>query len=288
MVATVQRPEYPTEKSAEGLRVLEKSAQREINWLETSAEDIDSALGLELKVAKLRCVLDPRAEGMDAWAAFFVAKEVGAALFASASALEGEEIHVRIAGKDMTIAATGPKSYADGSTWVQVFWLAVICRDKSVMTQLCNIPISFVRECEPHHDEYVYAWVECLQTYWLSGPSLGEKLVAAIDACDPASVRITPRDAALKLFYPPMNLFYRFVVEEHAEFNSALIEALDWFRDYWTDGDADESRRLSVNGLIPLQVLGVACLAYDAQFPIEVESDYLPENLLKRRWPGEE
>ncbi|MEU8837314.1 immunity 49 family protein [Streptomyces sp900116325] len=284
-MAAVRRPEYPTEKSAEALRVLEKSAQRAIDWLETSAEDIDSALGLELKVAKLRCVLDPRAEEIGTWAAFFVAKEVGAALFASASVSEGEEVNVQIAGKDMTLAATGPKSYADASTWVETFWLAVICRDRHVITQLCNVPVSFLRECEPHQDEYIYAWVESLQTYWLSGPGLGDKLVAAVDACDPASVRMTPRDAALKLFYPPMNLFYRFVVEEHAEFNSALTEALDWFRDYWTD-EVDESRMMSVNGVIPLEVLGVACLAYDAQFPVEVESNYLPENLLKGAVPS--
>jgi Immunity protein 49 len=288
MVATVRRPEYPTEKSAEGLRVLETSAQQEIAWLETSSEDFDSAMGLALKVAKLRCGLDPRAEEMDTWAAFFVAKEVAAALFAGASATEGEEVHVQIAGKDMTIAATGPQSYADASTWVQAFWLAVICRDKSVMTQLCNIPVSFLRECEPQQDEYLFAWVDSLQTYWLSGSGLGDKLVAAIDGCDPESVLMTQRDAALKLFYPPMNLFYRFVVEEHAQFNSALVEALDCFRDHWTDDEADESRRMSVNGVIPLEVLGVACLAYDAQLPIEIESDYLPENLVKRRWPGEE
>ncbi|MFI9287832.1 Imm49 family immunity protein [Streptomyces werraensis] len=34
-------------------------------------------------------------------------------------------------------------------------------------------------------------------------------------------------------------------------------------------------------------LLALTCLAYDAGRPIEVESEYLPEHLLKRSWLGE-
>lgn len=30
-----------------------------------------------------------------------------------------------------------------------------------------------------------------------------------------------------------------------------------------------------------------ACLAYDGEIPIEVESEYLPKHLLQRGWLGE-
>ncbi|WP_436998255.1 Imm49 family immunity protein [Streptomyces sp. enrichment culture] len=43
----------------------------------------------------------------------------------------------------------------------------------------------------------------------------------------------------------------------------------------------------SCDGDIPLAVLALTRLAYDAGRPIEVESEYLPEHLLKRSWLGE-
>ncbi|MGW7594442.1 Imm49 family immunity protein [Streptomyces rubiginosohelvolus] len=33
--------------------------------------------------------------------------------------------------------------------------------------------------------------------------------------------------------------------------------------------------------------MAITCLAFDAGFPIEVESDYLPAHLLNRSWVGE-
>lgn len=33
--------------------------------------------------------------------------------------------------------------------------------------------------------------------------------------------------------------------------------------------------------------LAMACLAYDAGFPIEIESEYLPKALVERAWVGE-
>ncbi|MGA5420707.1 Imm49 family immunity protein [Streptomyces lavendulocolor] len=38
---------------------------------------------------------------------------------------------------------------------------------------------------------------------------------------------------------------------------------------------------------LALGPLAIACLAYDAGFPIDVESDYLPSELLNRAWLGE-
>ncbi|MGA5166236.1 Imm49 family immunity protein [Streptomyces lavendulocolor] len=38
---------------------------------------------------------------------------------------------------------------------------------------------------------------------------------------------------------------------------------------------------------LALGPLAIACLAYDAGFPIEVESEYLPKHLLTHGWLGE-
>ncbi|MGW7252981.1 Imm49 family immunity protein [Streptomyces sp. NPDC054834] len=86
------------------------------------------------------------------------------------------------------------------------------------------------------------------------------------------------------LLYPPINLRYRFVSQGPAKFNEALAQAVQFHKAYWT---ADSEREESGDGDIALAPLALACLGYDAGRPIEVESEYLPEHLLKRSWIGE-
>jgi hypothetical protein len=86
------------------------------------------------------------------------------------------------------------------------------------------------------------------------------------------------------ILYPPINLFHRSVRKDEADFNQALVEALELHKAYWT---ADEDRANDPEGRIALGPLAVACLAYDGGIPIEVESDYLPKHLLQPGWLGE-
>ncbi|MEU8626683.1 immunity 49 family protein [Streptomyces sp. NPDC048669] len=65
--------------------------------------------------------------------------------------------------------------------------------------------------------------------------------------------------------------------------NEALAEALELHRAYW----GSPERADDIAGFLALGPLAVACLAHDAGFPIEVESEYLPVRLLDRSWPGE-
>ncbi|MET9819971.1 immunity 49 family protein [Streptomyces sp. NPDC006355] len=68
------------------------------------------------------------------------------------------------------------------------------------------------------------------------------------------------------------------------QFNAALVDALTWHKEYWT---ANEARSLSGEGLVALGPLAIACMAHDADMPVEVESEYLPRALLRRSWVGE-
>ncbi|MFJ7773634.1 Imm49 family immunity protein [Streptomyces yangpuensis] len=52
----------------------------------------------------------------------------------------------------------------------------------------------------------------------------------------------------------------------------------------WT---ANEGRARSGEGLVALGPLAIACMARDAGMAIEVESAYLPQELLQFGWAGE-
>ncbi|MER6070923.1 immunity 49 family protein [Streptomyces sp. NPDC001817] len=156
-----------------------------------------------------------------------------------------------------------------------------MCRERDRITALCQVPMSLLRENGSRFEEYHFAWIETLQTYWLGGPDLLQKLVATVDGTDPQSV--ADPETVGRLLYPPMEMFHRFIGKDHAGFNQALANALKWHKEYWSE----ESRTLQASGLVGLAPLAMACFAHDAGIPIEVESEYLPIALLERNWCGE-
>ncbi|MFI8306794.1 immunity 49 family protein [Streptomyces sp. NPDC085927] len=237
-----------------------------------------------LSNASLFTLSDPTADKLETWEAWVMAMQVGSALFASATAPEGSTVQCMIGHEVRTIPAVGITHFVDAGTWLEAFWLAVVCRDQARMTQLCQVPIETLRASGAVFEEYIYHWVDVLQTYWLERPGLGDKLVAAFDATDPDRLRFMDREMMLKVLYPPINLFYRFIGQDPDQFNEALVQALELHKEYWT---ADLDREESGEGDIPLAILALTCLAHDAGRPIEVESEYLPEHLLKRSWLGE-
>ncbi|MGW3194018.1 immunity 49 family protein [Streptomyces sp. NPDC001118] len=263
---------------------LNEDIVEEIEDLERHPSSFGLTFSSALGTAKLQCLDDPKAELLETWEAWVMAMQVGSALFASATAPEGSTVEHLIAHKIRSIPAGGPKHFTDAGTWLEAFWLAVVCRDQDRMTQLCQVPIETLRASGAVFEEYIYDWVETLQTYWLERPGLGEKLTAAFDGTDPDRLRVIDREMMLKVLYPPINLFYRFISRDPVKFNEALVQALELHKEYWT---ADPEREESGGGDIPLAVLAITCLAYDAGRPIEVESEYLPEHLLKRSWLGE-
>ncbi|WP_069771066.1 immunity 49 family protein [Streptomyces sp. LUP30] len=263
---------------------LNERLSKELEELSEWPQGFGMAFRSALSTAKLQCSLDPTAEMLETWEAWVMAMQVGSALFASATAPEGSTVECMIAHEVRTIPAVGPTHFTDAGTWLDAFWLAVVCRDQARMTALCQVPIETLRASGAVFEEYIYHWVDALQTYWLERPGLGDKLVAAFDGTDPDRLRIVDRELMLKVLFPPLNLFHRFVAQDPVKFNEALVRALELHKEYWT---ADPEREESGDGDVPLAILAITCLAYDAGRPIDVESEYLPEHLLKRSWLGE-
>ncbi|MFE9850606.1 immunity 49 family protein [Streptomyces sp. NPDC005576] len=280
MVSVIPRHPFPTENAEVALAVLKESAEGWIGGLESDSTGLGEALESALMVAKVRCLTDPRGSSFPTWDAWVDAMQVGSAMFAAATATEGQ-VQCRIAHKDRTLRATGPQHYVTPGSWLTAFYLAVVCRERDRITALCRVPLSLLHDNDAQFDAFEYAWVDALQTYWLGSEGLGAKLVAAIDGTDPAAA--THPEAAGKLMYPPMEMFHRVVRGDHAGFSRALAAALEWHKEYWTD----EGRGARVSGLVALAPLAVACFAQNEGIAIEIESEYLPATLLGGNWCGE-
>ncbi|MFJ2646239.1 immunity 49 family protein [Streptomyces sp. NPDC087420] len=262
---------------------LGEHLSKEMNRLEHSTFLIDSTFSTALLMVNARSVVDPRAAAVETWEAVVNAMQLGSALFEVTAVSEGS-VEYRIDRKLWDLPAAGPMPSADAGNWLTAFWLAVVCRDQGRMTRLCDIPLERLRSPEGKYDEYIYHWVDVLQTYWQRRPGLVEKLTATLQASDPSVARITPKDMLQGLMYPPINLFYNFVRKNEEGFGPALEEALHLHKMYWT---LDEDRAADISGSIALGPLAIACLAYDGGIPIDVESEYLPKHLLERGWVGE-
>lgn len=282
MATTIPRHFFPTGNAAAGLAILTESAEGLIEKLATDSASMGDAMQLTLTLAKSHCLLDSEADSLSTWKSWVNAMQVSSAAFIAASTTE-ESVVCRIAEKDMTLRSTGPQRYTTAAAWTTAFYLAVVCREKDRLTALCHVPVSLLRDSGARCDEFEYAWVETLQTYWLGGPDLGAKLVAAVDGTDPEAIALSDPETVAKLLYPPIEMFHRLVRQDHAGFNRALVEALQWHKEYWST----EDNAIQATGLVALAPLAIACFAYDAGFPIDVESEYLPIALLERSWAGE-
>ncbi|MER7514037.1 immunity 49 family protein [Streptomyces lavendulae] len=284
MAVPVPRHELPGGLGSRA-EALDKSAAQDIARLESSPESFTLAFGTSLLAALTHCGEDPRAAELPTWEAWVTAMQVGSALFATSTATTAT-VDCRIADEVRTLQTTGPQYATNPENWISAFWLAIVCREPERLTALAQVPVEALRASGVEYDEYVYPWVETLQSWWLRGGDLSASLDAAIAGTDPEGLQGDDRNLMLRILYPPMNLFLQYLTGDHQGFNEALAEALQWHKEYWTRLD-DGAGAGDCNSFVALGPLAMACLAVDAGFPLTVDSEYLPKHLVTRSWVGE-
>lgn len=169
MTVTIARHIAPRPNAVQFAEQLGADLSEEVNDLEGSPDMIDFTFNTAVMNLRARCVIDPEAAAVESWEATVNAMQLGSALFAVSGSSEGT-VECRINHKTRVLPATGKLSAADAGNWLNAFWLAVICREQQRMTQLCEIPLEQLRAPEGQYDEYIYHWVDTLQTYWLRRP----------------------------------------------------------------------------------------------------------------------
>jgi hypothetical protein len=243
--------------------------------------------------ARIDLVLDPEAENLGTWESWVGTMQMHHAMFVLTTNPEGAPVEFMVNHKIRKTTAIGPNYCANASNWLNAFALAVTCRDEKRWLELCEIPVEFLRECGEsdgaQYDPYVYHWIAALQAFMVNRSELGDELVAAFELSDPEVIRFGSEEAVNKIIFPPMKVFLNLVENEPDNFNAALAQGLELWRDYFT---ADEERSTSIYGAVPLLLLAFACMAYDlskydSDFRLEVESDFLPKHIVQNSWHGE-
>ncbi|MFB7783922.1 immunity 49 family protein [Streptomyces vinaceus] len=281
MTVIVTRHFTPGATEEEWAEYLGANLAQDIDELEEYPHSLPAVLNDALLHLGARCTVDPRAAKLETWEALVNALQLGSAVFATVTADE-RTVECRINREMRTLPARGPASFADLGRWLTTFWLAMVCRDRQRLTELAGVPLS--RIASSGHDTFVRHWVDALQTYWLQGPDLVDKLTRAVEMSQPDVATSTPNSLLQTVLAPPINLFYLLITNNPTGFNEFLVQSLELHKAYWT---ADEERTEMPEGHLALAPLALACHAYDGGMPIDVESGYLPHHLLTRAWVGE-
>lgn len=247
-----------------------------------------------LNDAQIAVAADPAARYTETWYAWAAAMQMYSAIFAVGVIPESQMIEYRIDLKTRSLKGFGSESRDTmPDKWTTAFMLAITCRDQKRWTALANIPVDLLRKNSERvkvtYNEYTYHWIATLQAFIKNDRStLFQELEKAIVLSGPEHVTFG-REETEKLVFPVMNTFRCLVQLDATGFNEALAQGLELHKSYYT---ADEERSERLAGIVPLGLLAMACMAYERNrshkdFPLEVESGYLPHCILNAAWHAE-
>ncbi|WP_052680521.1 immunity 49 family protein [Streptomyces sp. NRRL F-4428] len=244
MALSVPRHEFLRDDLPGRDPVLGEGVMWALENLQEAPEAIADAMSDALLLAQERSVPDPAARWLETWEAWVIAMQAGSAMFAVA-ATTSESVECLVHHEMRLLPASGPRSWVNAGTWINVFYLSVICGDKARLDALCEIESSLLQASGAEFDAYIHPWLEALRSYWLSSPDLGDHLLQAAQGLAPEAAQISGPETTMKILWPVVDLFHRFVIGDHDQFNLSLANALTLHKQYWT---GDEGRARDARG----------------------------------------
>lgn len=280
-MTVVERHQIDTGFAATNAPALAASFERNLPKVERNASRLTSLLDIAQMRLGNQCAVDPSADKLDTWVSFTHATQVSSAIFASATA-RTDQVECLIDQQFISVPATGPSTASDPARWQTALWLSVICRDHERIRALCDVGEDTLRTDSDTFDDFVYAWIAALQTYFRG--ELGE-----VSGLIQETTRLLSPNLATKthpalldnIVRPQLLLFLQLVGNDETKFNGQLQEALEAHRTFWT---ADAKARTNAVGYLSLAPLAFTCVARDLGLNVSVESDYMPANLIKGSW----
>lgn len=277
-------------------KFMEDSATRrkeQVAWLVRDPSLADFPLENIRREAAISLAVDPDSKNLITWESWSTYMQAAEALFAASTAPRGDHVERMIDQEVRNLPSVEPSHFTDAGNWETAFFLALTCRDENRIRFLCDIPVELLKEAGESdggsYDKFLYYWISALQDFTLDRPTLVENLTKALELSAPGQADISSSETLDKLVFPPMNTLLRLAQRDSEEFNKGLAQGLRLFHDYYT---ATEERSKDLNGVVPLALLALACLACDISdsdpdFQFEVESGYLPKHIIRQSWYGE-
>ncbi|WP_433871747.1 immunity 49 family protein [Saccharopolyspora sp. CA-218241] len=282
MMHIVER--HPVENAgflADNAPRLAASFERNLSLVTQLPKKLTTLMDTALLELGSRCALDPQATEQGTWDSLARASQASCAIFESATTAS-ETSDCLINGEFYPIPRIGPTHFSTPNNWLTALWLAMITRDFARLRMLAAVDESIFQPSRSDYDTYIYSWINTLQAYF---SDQAEQVAPNFEATSRLlAPEHTEKSSATKLRLttgPQLLLFLELASANEDGFNEALGESLESHREFWSP-DASEQR--SPVGYIALAPLAMACVAHDSGMNVQVESDYLPVNLLTGYW----
>jgi hypothetical protein len=249
-------------------------------------DNLSSLLNVALTYAGYLSVLEPNSAQI--YRALAIAANTVMSIFNLADLSITEEYDLYVGeGPAFSLPQTGSTSYSGSFNWQEGYYLAFACREKHVLDSLVRKSTDIMRQRSEGVNEYSHLMVDALKSFYSSYyesedliKETSMKLRAAIDATDVDKIIPLTIDGTINFALPAMELVASLLDGNVQNFNESLADALECHKKYWSDDERSGDPR----GFIAIAPLGLACAAYDAGFPIEVESEYIPKYILERQY----
>jgi hypothetical protein len=223
-----------------------------------------------LRVARFRSVLDPRAEDPRLWAGLVLATQAAAVAFRLCTLPAGTEVDVTVGTHTRRVQASGPTGRSTGWNYVTAVSLGLITRATDDLAVLAGVGDPVLDRSPSLADTMHYA--RALRAL-IGGDDPGPHVARALD--------VSTGDAHWRLRRSPqVALLDRLCTGDRTGFSRALADGLDRYGQFYSAG----SNLDDPDGQMAVELLGLACLAHDRGWPVEVISDYLPRRLVEAAW----
>lgn len=297
MTTVISRPPIDHDLAQESIAFLTEAVTEKRAWVRESAEDLWDLMTTARSLAEWRSTLDPTGNEIGTWAAVVLALQAGAAHLQLATAPPGTVVTARIGDQqqDETLSWTARPGmvFADAGTWCDVLALATACRDAERTTALCAIDTDRLRSPGIDTPAYLLTWVQAWQALWQGRPDTADLLLRVHEQLHDHDNPVPDQDGHRhahghadylnRIFRPQLDLFQHYLLQDSAQFQQALTDALYQHGEYWSEQD----RVGDPAGFIAWGPLALAALATENGWALEVESDYLPAHLANGGWAGE-
>jgi hypothetical protein len=178
---------------------------------------------------------------------------------------------------NVVFKGTGPTSETHVNQWKEGVACAALVGDEYVLDGMSKVPIDILRASSTRHDEHGYLHVDAFQGYLRAERNAPARVIRAMEATKPASLKVDP-EYCLSACVAEIELLGLLMIG--ANFNDALVRALEAHRRYWGN-PVHASRALMSTGLFPVNLAALTKLAIvNHGRSVTVTSDYLPADIV--------
>ncbi|WP_171055062.1 immunity 49 family protein [Mycobacterium sp. DBP42] len=223
--------------------------------------------------ARFQFGLDPSGATFETRRAARRAAQVIHAAFQLAALPPGESFVIELDSEGLETCGTGPvPSGVNVATWLTAYWWARATRNKTMLDTLAGFDAGTLTP-GTRFDRAMLGLVEILLARDRGDESWARKISETVPFVDQPTISAREEARFLQL-----DLFGVLAsIGDQDAFTDQLEIALNSHRTYWT---GSEERREHPAGFTSLPLLGLAAMAADEGMRIEVESDYLPRELI--------